>query len=80
MIHFGSRIEMLADKYLLTEMNNVSFRKTEPKSLGKVIGFDQPWEGLGSLGMTIFEDDENIKCYSCPCMLTQTAAPSLQNR
>lgn len=63
MINFGSRIEMLADKYLLAEMNNVSFRKTELKPLGKVIGFDQPWEGLGSLGMTIFEDEENIKCY-----------------
>lgn len=63
MIPFGSRIEMLVDTYLLAETKNVSFRKTEPKPLGKVIGFDQPWEGLGSLGMTIFEDEENIKCY-----------------
>ena len=63
MILFGNRIEMLVDRYLLAETENVSFRKTEPKALGKVIHFDAPWEGLGSLGMTIFEDEENIKCY-----------------
>lgn len=63
MISFGNRIEMLVDDYLLAETNNVSFRKAEPKALGKVLGFDEPWEGLGSLGLTIFEDEENIKCY-----------------
>jgi len=63
MISFGNRIEMLVDDYLLEKTENVSFRKAEPKALGKVLGFDEPWEGLGSLGLTIFEDDENIKCY-----------------
>ncbi|MBQ4590574.1 MAG: hypothetical protein IJB20_00930 [Clostridia bacterium] len=63
MIQFGGRIEMLVDDYLLAETENVVFRKTEPRPLGKVIGFDAPWEGLGSLGMTIFDDGEQIRCY-----------------
>ncbi len=62
-IPFGNRIEMLVDNYLIAEKTNLSFRMQEPKDCGKVISFKEPWEGLGSLGMTLLEDEENIKCY-----------------
>ena len=42
MIRFGNRIEMLVDEYLLAEKENVSFRKTEPLDMGKIISFDAP--------------------------------------
>lgn len=63
MITFGKRIELMCDRFLIAEENNVSFRLQVPTDHGKVIAFETPWEGLGSLGMTIFEDNDNIKCY-----------------
>ncbi|MBE6892070.1 MAG: hypothetical protein E7481_08630 [Ruminococcaceae bacterium] len=63
MIELGKRIELFVDEYLIAERNNVSFRLNPPQDEGKVIGFDEPWEGEGSLGLTIFDDGENIKCY-----------------
>ena len=63
MIRFGSKIELMVDEYLIAEKNNLAFRYQTPKDHGCVIPFRAPWEGLGSLGMTIFEDKDNIKCY-----------------
>ena len=56
MICFGNRIEMMVDRFLLQDTDNVRFCKTEPTPLGKALGFDRPWEGLGSLGLTVFDD------------------------
>ncbi|MBR3692161.1 MAG: hypothetical protein IKL89_05635 [Clostridia bacterium] len=63
MISFGNRIEPLVDDYLIAAAENLSFRLAAPRPLGKILGFDEPWEGAGSLGMTIFEDEGIIKCY-----------------
>lgn len=63
MICFGDRIEMMVDKYLIQDMQNVSFRKVEPLNRGKVIGFGAPWEQVGSLGTTVLDDGEKIMCY-----------------
>lgn len=62
-ISFGNRIEMLVDDFLIAETENLSFRMQQPKDCGTVISFKEPWEGRGSLGMTLLEDEENIKCY-----------------
>lgn len=63
MIRFGDRIEMMVDRFLLQDTDNVRFCKTEPLPLGKALGFDRPWEGLGSLGLTVFDDAGTVKCY-----------------
>ncbi len=63
MIPFGNRIEMLVDDYLIAEKSGAVFRLTHPENRGKILGFDEEWEGEGSLAMTVFEDDQNIKCY-----------------
>lgn len=62
-MEFGKRIEVMVDEYLIETKKNVSFRLEPPKDEGKVLGFDEPWEGEGSLGITVFDDGENIKCY-----------------
>jgi len=63
MIQFGSRIEPLTDTFLIESMSGVSFRNTAPVCRGKVIGFDAPWEDLGSLGMTVFADGTGVRLY-----------------
>lgn len=63
MIPFGNRIEPFVDSYLIENMTGVRFVGNTPENRGKIWGFDGPWEGPGSLGMTVFEDEENIKLY-----------------
>ena len=63
MIHFGKRIELLVDEYLIDEKKNLSFRLQIPKDCGCVIPFEKLWEGEGSIPMTVLADDENVKCY-----------------
>lgn len=63
MIPFGTRIELFTDTYLIESMTGVTFRNTVPVCRGKVIGFDEPWADLGSLGMTVFSDGTEVKLY-----------------
>ena len=63
MISFGKRIELMVDEYLIEEKKNLSFRYQIPRDCGCVIPFEKQWESAGSLGLTVFEDSESIKCY-----------------
>ena len=63
MIEFGKRIEPMVDEYLIAKKRNVVFRLNPPEEHGKVISFDKPWEGEGSVGVTVLDDGTNIKCY-----------------
>lgn len=63
MISFGHRIEPFVDNYLIDSLSDIRLVGNTPQNRGKVIGFDAIWEGPGSLGMTVFEDEENIKLY-----------------
>ena len=63
MISFGHRIEPLVDDYLIDTMTGMRFVSNTPQNRGKVICFENVWEGAGSLGLTAFEDEENIKLY-----------------
>ena len=60
---FGNRVEPLVDNYLIERMSGLCFRGNTPVNRGKVLGFDEVWEGPGSLGMTVLQDEENIKLY-----------------
>ncbi len=63
MIRIGKKIELMVDDYLIETKQNLSFRYQSPTDRGCVIPFRTPWEGEGSLGVAVFEDTENIKCY-----------------
>jgi len=53
----------MVDDYLIDEKHNLTFRYQTPECKGCVIKFDKKWENEGSLPLTVFEDNENIKCY-----------------
>lgn len=72
MISFGSRIELLVDRYLIDQSDNLTFRTQPPKDCGCVIAFSQPWECPGSLSMTVLDDGKQIKQY-------YRGFPSVQN-
>ena len=63
MIPLGHRIEPFVDSYLIDTMVGTRFVGNTPQNRGKVVGFENAWEGAGSLGVTVFEDKENIKLY-----------------
>ena len=60
---FGKRVEPFVDDYLIEKTEGICFRGNTPVNRGKILGFDREWEGAGSLGMTVFQDEENIKLY-----------------
>jgi len=64
MISFGNRIEMMVDTYLIAKQSNVGFRINPPKKGPLVYSFTLPWEGPGSLGLSVLEDGESIKLYT----------------
>jgi hypothetical protein len=72
MITFGNRIELLVDRYLIDQSDNLTFRTQPPKDCGCVIAFSQPWECPGSLSMTVLDDGKQIKQY-------YRGFPSVQN-
>ena len=72
MMTFGNRIELFVDRYLIDRSDNVTFRLQPPKDCGCVIPFSQPWECFGSLGLTVLDDEKEIKCY-------YRGFPSVQN-
>ena len=63
MIPLGHRIEPLVDSYLIDTLTGLRFVGTTPQRRGKAISFENLWEGAGSLGLTVLEDEENIKLY-----------------
>lgn len=63
MLKFGNRPEPFVDSWLIESLENVSFRLNKPENLGKVIGFDEPWENPGSLAGTVIQTEDGIKLY-----------------
>jgi len=63
MISFGNRIEMMVDHYLIAKQSGLSFRINPPTKGPLVHPFNMPWEGPGSLGLSVLEDEEGIKLY-----------------
>ena len=63
MISFGKRIELMTDRYLIASAEGVTMQLEQPRERGKVLGFEKPWEGPGSLGLSVLQDGENVKLY-----------------
>lgn len=63
MIEFGSRPELLIDDYLIESKTGAAFVLNHPLEREKVLSFVEPWEGEGSLGQGVFDDDGTVKLY-----------------
>lgn len=62
-IQIDSRRELFIDHHLIENLNNVSLRLHKPIDEGKVIEFDEPWEGLFSGYTTIIKDGRLYRAY-----------------
>ncbi len=63
MIHFGKRVELLTDEFLIETKDGLSFRYEKPEKLGAALLFDRPWEKEGSLGLTAIDDGGRVMLY-----------------
>ena len=62
-VDIGSRLELFVDDYLIESMEEVELRLHSPRSAGKVIDFDQPWEGNVSWQLGVFKDGDLYRMY-----------------
>ena len=62
-IDIGSRRELFVDDHLIGSMEGVREQLNRPHSAGKVLAFDEPWEGNTSLYVSIFEDEGRYRMY-----------------
>lgn len=63
LVNVGSRLELFVDDYLIETMRGVHLKLHEPRRMGKVLAFDQPWEGNTSAYVTVFQDDDRYRMY-----------------
>ena len=49
-LDIGSRLELFVDDYLIESMDGVRLQLHEPRSAGKVLTYQEPWEGTSSTG------------------------------
>ena len=59
----GSRLELFVDDYLIESMTDLELKLHPPRSAGKVLAFDQPWEGVTSAYISVFKDGDLYRMY-----------------
>ena len=62
-LDIGSRLELFVDDYLIDSMKGVKLVLHSPRSAGKVMSFDRPWEGVTSDYISIFKDEDRYRMY-----------------
>ena len=62
-LDIGSRLELFVDDYLIDSINGVRLRLHEPRSAGKALVFDKPWEGNTSSYVNILQDEDRLRMY-----------------
>ena len=62
-LEVGSRLELFVDDYLIGGLQGVALKLHEPRSEGTVFKFDQPWEGVTSGYVTVFQDGDIYRMY-----------------
>ncbi len=62
-LDIGSRLELFVDDYLIESMDGVRLKLHRPRSAGKVLSFDKPWEGVTSAYATVFRDEDHYRMY-----------------
>ena len=59
----GSRRELFVDHYLIERMTGVDLRLHRPVDEGKVLAFDQPWEGPFCAYVTVIKAPDKYQMY-----------------
>ncbi len=59
----GNRVELMTDDYLLERLENAQFRINTPTKCEDVLIFKEVWEGVGSLGNTVFRHNGKVYLY-----------------
>ena len=62
-LDIGSRLELFVDDYLIESMEGASLKLHEPRSAGKVLTFDQPWEGNLSIALGLLRHNGAYRLY-----------------
>ncbi len=63
-LDIGSRLELFVDDYLVDTLEGVEHKLHSPRSAGKVLVFDKPWEGVTSgNSVGLFQDGELYRMY-----------------
>ena len=62
-IDIGSRLELFVDDFLIESMDGLELRLHRPRSAGKIVVFDRPWEGTTSVYHTVFKDGDGYRLY-----------------
>ncbi len=62
-LDIGSRLELFVDDYLIDSIKGVSLKPHEPRSAGKTLTFDQPWEGNTSTYVNLLQDEDRLRMY-----------------
>jgi len=76
-LRIGSQLQLFVDDFLIESMQGATLRMHPPVSAGKVLAFDQPWEGNVSLYGTVFPDGEKMRMYYRGWSLPDYANPRL---
>ncbi len=75
-LDIGSRLELFLDEYLIESMEGVSLKLHEPRSAGKVLTFDQPWEGNLSIALGLLRHNGAYRLYYRGTSLPEYLRPS----
>ena len=62
-LNIGSRLELFVDRFLIGTMKGTELKLHHPQDKGKVLDFDQPWEGPSCAYITVFRDGDLIRMY-----------------
>ena len=62
-LHIGNRVETFVDEYLLAEKNGVEITLNRPERREVVVMHDEPWEGDGTMGVSVVDDDGTFRMY-----------------
>jgi len=76
-LSIGSRLELFVDDYLIESLRGTTLRLHPPQPAGKVLAFDQPWEGVTSGYATVFRDGQRYRMYYRGSSPAGYAVPSL---
>ncbi len=62
-LNIGPRLELFVDDYLIESLDGVRLKLHRPRSAGKVLTFDKPWEGVTSAYATVLRDEDHFRMY-----------------
>ena len=63
-IEIGSRLELFVDGHLIDSMKNVRLKLHSPRSAGKILILDRPWEGVTCDYHVVFQGGKLVLNYA----------------